>query len=399
MKTPAVMFVTLLTIASLASAIPNPSAVFCVNCGYRYEVRTRPSGDQYGVCVFPNGSECGAWAYYYKCNAPQHCGGDCNCPWPCPKQIIYVDDDGPADFNSIQAAIDDANEGDKVFVGPGTYKEDVTMKDGVNLQGAGAESTVIIGYGCSPAVLGANNCRLDGFTITGSDCEDTPGICCQIAEHFTISNNIIRNSTWEGIYALNSSLIISNNLILDNLCSGVYICHRSSGPSTIVNNTMHGNQASDITLADTSALIMNNIIEDILCLDSTATLVRNNILNYQADGSNISVDPCFADANSGDYHLKSQAGRWDANSASWVKDDVTSPCIDAGDPSSPIGLEPFPNGGVINMGAYGGTAEASKSYFGEPVCETIVAGDINGDCIVNLKDFAIMAFHWLEEHQ
>jgi len=49
------------------------------------------------------------------------------------------------------------------------------------------------------------------------------------------------------------------------------------------------------------------------------------------------------------------------------------------------------------MGAYGGTAEASKSYFGEPVCETIVAGDINGDCKVNLIDFAFMAFHWLEE--
>jgi hypothetical protein len=31
-------------------------------------------------------------------------------------------------------------------------------------------------------------------------------------------------------------------------------------------------------------------------------------------------------------------------------------------------------------------------------CETPVAGDINGDCIINLKDFAIMAFHWLEEH-
>ena len=41
---------------------------------------------------------------------------------------------------------------------------------------------------------------------------------------------------------------------------------------------------------------------------------------------------------------------------------------------SPIGLEPFPNGGFVNMGAYGGTPEASKSYFGGPGCETIVAG-------------------------
>jgi L-ascorbate metabolism protein UlaG (beta-lactamase superfamily) len=66
----------------------------------------------------------------------------------------------------------------------------------------------------------------------------------------------------------------------------------------------------------------------------------------------------------GDYHLKSEAGRWDPVSESWIVDDVTSPCIDAGDPNSPVGDEPEPNGGIINMGAYGGTAEASKSPGG-----------------------------------
>ena len=103
---------------------------------------------------------------------------------------------------------------------------------------------------------------------------------------------------------------------------------------------------------------------------------------------NFTADPCFADpghwvdgANpklvvdpssigavwvEGDYHLKSQAGRWDPASESWVLDEVTSPCFDAGDPNSPVGDEPEPNGGRINMGAYGGTAEASKSYVGKP---------------------------------
>ncbi|UCD29281.1 MAG: hypothetical protein JSV03_02030, partial [Planctomycetota bacterium] len=113
---------------------------------------------------------------------------------------------------------------------------------------------------------------------------------------------------------------------------------------------------------------------------------------------NIDADPVFADPNNGDYHLKSQAGRYDPNppAADWVRDEVTSPCIDASDPNSSIGQEPFPNGGIVKMGVYGGTAEASKSYFGEPVCEIIVAGDINGDCKVDFKDFAIMALHWLE---
>jgi hypothetical protein len=76
---------------------------------------------------------------------------------------------------------------------------------------------------------------------------------------------------------------------------------------------------------------------------------------------NIDVDPLFVDPANGDYHLKSQAGHWDPSSQSWVIDDVTSPCIDAGDPASPVGDEPSPNGGIINMGAYGGTTKASKS--------------------------------------
>jgi hypothetical protein len=97
----------------------------------------------------------------------------------------------------------------------------------------------------------------------------------------------------------------------------------------------------------------------------------------------------------GDYHLLSQAGRWDPNSASWVTDEATSPCIDAGDPNGAIGYEPFPNGGIVNIGAYGGTSEASKSYFGAPLCATIVAGDINGDCRIDFADFEIMAAHWL----
>jgi hypothetical protein len=53
---------------------------------------------------------------------------------------------------------------------------------------------------------------------------------------------------------------------------------------------------------------------------------------------------------------------------------------------------------VINLGTYGGTTGASKSCFGEPVCETIVAGDINGDCKVNFQDFAFMAAYWLENN-
>ncbi|MHC4559970.1 MAG: hypothetical protein ACYS80_21990 [Planctomycetota bacterium] len=131
--------------------------------------------------------------------------------------------------------------------------------------------------------------------------------------------------------------------------------------------------------------------------NSIIEIVYSDVQGGWPDKGNIDAEPLFADPNNGDYHLKSQAGRWTSTSESWIKDDVTSPCIDAGDPQDPIGQEPFPNGGIVNMGAYGGTAEASKSYFGEPVCETIVAGDLNGDCKVNFLDMEILALHWLED--
>jgi len=56
-----------------------------------------------------------------------------------------------------------------------------------------------------------------------------------------------------------------------------------------------------------------------------------------------------------------QQGRWPPRAKKWVKDNVHSPCIDAGDPKSEYKNEPKPNGGRVNMGAYGNTEEASKS--------------------------------------
>jgi len=131
---------------------------------------------------------------------------------------------------------------------------------------------------------------------------------------------------------------------------------------------------------------------------SSVTVTYSNIKDGWEGIGNIDADPCFADPDNGDYHLKSQGGRYDPTTQSWVYDEVTGLCIDAGNPMSSIGVEPFPNGGIINIGAYGGTTEASKSYFGKPPCEIIVAGDINGDCEVNFLDFRLMGLHWCEDN-
>ncbi len=76
----------------------------------------------------------------------------------------------------------------------------------------------------------------------------------------------------------------------------------------------------------------------------------------------------------GDYHLKSQGWRWDKARQEWVTDDVTSFCIDAGNPGMSLGQElittpgdtngPWNENIRINMGAYGATVEASLSSVG-----------------------------------
>ncbi|UCG47568.1 MAG: hypothetical protein JSU94_19045 [Phycisphaerales bacterium] len=195
------------------------------------------------------------------------------------------------------------------------------------------------------------------------------------------------------------------------------------GQKTIRNCTFAGNLASSgravacashdhrSSTVELTNCILRNGGDEIANLDgSTITITHTNIQGGPAAAhdpdnaivwgpGNLDADPLFAHPADDDYHLRSQAGRWDPATRAWVQDELTSPCIDAGDPMTLIGYEPFPNGGIVNMGAYGGTARASKSYFGESVCENIVAGDINGDCKVNFDDFCIMALHWLEVYQ
>ncbi len=142
---------------------------------------------------------------------------------------------------------------------------------------------------------------------------------------------------------------------------------------------------------------------------STITITYSDVQNAWPGEGNIDADPCFVepgywdpngtpeDANDdfwleGDYHLKSQAGRWDPNSQGWVLDDVTSPCIDAGNPGCSLGDEPNePNNIRRNMGAYGGTAEASKS----PANWRSIA-DMTNDWVVDSNDLKAFVNYWLQ---
>jgi predicted outer membrane repeat protein len=157
-----------------------------------------------------------------------------------------------------------------------------------------------------------------------------------------------------------SNATIRNCIMLDNSArNGTEISLNAtdypSNASVAYSNIKDGESAVHVEDGCTLVWSDSNINEDPLFAN----------LGYWADANdpNIVVEPNDPNAVwvDGDYHLKSQMGRWDPNSASWVRDDMTGPCIDAGDPNSDWSSETWPHGERINMGAYGGTPEASMS--------------------------------------
>lgn len=228
--------------------------------------------------------------------------------------------------------------------------------------------TVVAGPASSPTI---DRCVFsDNHAVSGG------AIACHDGSEAVITNNTIVDNTadWDGgglhIYA--AAPTVSNNVIARNSAywgGGLYCLN--SVPR-IVNNSVVRNRPNGLHLdstggPDRQASIRNNIVwENEMYVEPGVSAgaydIRfNNVQGGRPGEGNIEVDPLFADSNRGDYHLKSTAGRWDAQAGAWVIDEVTSPCVDAGSPADAARDEPYPNGNRVNMGAYGGTGQASKS--------------------------------------
>ncbi len=119
--------------------------------------------------------------------------------------IIYVDDDGGADFVSIQDAVDAASSGDTIFVHAGFYNETVMINASLTLIGEDKHSTIIEG-----------GKRSDVVTISSEH------VCFS---HFTVQNSssIVREGWWKaGIRITASDVTVEHNIIRDNL-NGVFV--------------------------------------------------------------------------------------------------------------------------------------------------------------------------------
>jgi subtilisin family serine protease len=206
-----------------------------------------------------------------------------------------------------------------------------------------------------------------------------------------------------GICSQSSNILIKNCIIANNwsyrLSGGIDL---NRGSANIVNCTIVNNTAGDkyggvsrineSNVNITNSIIWGNQAPQYPQLDNGIIASYGDIEGGYLGIGNINSNPSLADEMGYDFHLKSQAGRWDPVSQTWVTDSVTSPGIDAGDPNSDWTAELWPNGKRINMGAYGGTPQASMSL------STVGnIADFNNDGIVDYNDLRLYTEQWLNQ--
>jgi len=266
---------------------------------------------------------------------------------------------------------------------------------------------------CHADKLTLSNCRFSG-NAAGTACVEA-----RIDKNFIVENCMFTGNTGNIIDHAIGTLFVTNCLLAGNRGQAI----KSRSLYLKIQNCTFSDNHTD---RDSSALDSWNILTvsnsifwgnsypaiNVFPPQDEMKIEYCNVEGGWPGVGNIEIDPGFVAPGywelngtpdylnddywiDGDYHLLSQAGRWDPIAETWVKDEETSPCIDAGDPNSPIGLEPFPTGGRMNMGACGAGEKASKTYFGGTECDVILAGDINGDCVVDELDLAILESHWM----
>ncbi|MBN1436379.1 MAG: right-handed parallel beta-helix repeat-containing protein [Sedimentisphaerales bacterium] len=212
---------------------------------------------------------------------------------------------------------------------------------------------------------------------------------------YSVTNCVINNNTTEGsgggIYCYESAPSVENCIFTQN--NNHAIAESGSTADPCVNyNSFYNNPNSDYYDSDTATSY------------SGAVQINSNMPQaaYNIDG-----DPLFADNGSwddngtpanpdddtwvdGDYHLQSQAGRWDAQGNQWVYDVLTSSCVDAGNPNSTWTTELWPHGRRINLGLYGNTRQASMSN------STVgSAADLDNNNTVDEIDLISFVSSWL----
>ena len=202
-----------------------------------------------------------------------------------------------------------------------------------------------------------SNCDISHNTAQGN-VQGGGAFCGGSSARIEFQNCVISNNTAEiggGICAGSSGDSATERVIITN-CT---IAHNSLSGASSTGGGIHS-VSSNITIGN--SIVWYNDGAAVMLIDpaSSRPVLYSCIEGGYSGLGNIDSDPLFASSGGGDYHLQSLFGRYEPWGGRWVIDSDYSPCIDAGDPQDSFDAEPLTNGKRINMGTYGGTAEASK---------------------------------------
>jgi nitrous oxidase accessory protein len=200
----------------------------------------------------------------------------------------------PASSTSyIQDLIDNASDGDTIYIPSGTYYENIVINKSISLIGEDKNTTIIDGFGNGHTVyyvvyVSANNVTVSGFTIQDSGNSLTLGILIR-SNYNTISKNIINAISRYGIRLIESHCnIITNNIILKN---DIGISLTFSGNNALTGNSILNSHEYAIYLSyacSNNIISYNNISNnDILGINliksNINTIKENNFINNKRD--------------------------------------------------------------------------------------------------------------------
>jgi parallel beta-helix repeat protein len=211
--------------------------------------------------------------------------------------------DIPSDFSSIQAAINNATDGEIIFIHKGTYNENILVNKTVTLLGEDVEGTIIDGNGSGiPLRISAENVSLKNLTIRGGGSNAyESGVFVESSSSNITSNIIIGNGLIGMCLNKSSNTIVAGNMIKQNNGDGIVLLYSSN--NTLTENTIIGNNFGIHTYSSNKNTFLNNtLIENTLgginlFYSSSNQLIsndltRNNgsgiILDYSSDNNTLS---------------------------------------------------------------------------------------------------------------
>jgi hypothetical protein len=260
------------------------------------------------------------------------------------------------DRNTIQNNTGDADHGGGMYIAStATVSRNLIEGNMVGeTMGYGWGGGIIVFGDGNTATFIANVIRGNSAPSIGSGVFFDDGIAATMTNDI-VYGNVCPEYGGAGVYVDGLNPSLGSTLTLRNVTIAGHDCANNDGGNGIFlergstveveNSILWGNDRSG-----------REFFNDGTC---SITVRYSDVEEVVAGTGNISTDPLFADADAGDFHLRSVGGRWDEAAGGWVTDSETSPCIDAADPAASFDEEPSPNGGRADMGAYGNTAEAS----------------------------------------